>query len=490
MNIIKICKKNPLSSKIVLRLWLIMMLLVMLGVAFMWVAQIFLFEQNYIAATIVEVRSGLQAIMEELKTEDLAYNEQLIISLSKSTNGKMVLCDGDGKIISLYSAGHSLSNSQESDAMAGIVQYIMQSEEYQQVLQGKSYDKIIRYGSEPMALEIGIPVLYDDQEGSVLLFHSLDQLQTVLGINRNQLITVSVILTFSAAVLAAWLSRRFVKPIRIIKDTVDSLAKGDLTATPGLSMNDELGQLSDSVDELGQALRRVDILRKEVIANVSHELRAPLALIKGYAEMVRDINWKDDKKRNDDLNLIISEAGRMSEMVNDIMDYSQLQAGYIQLKKDWYNLCEIVESEIDHSRQDASEYGIKIVLENQTSDIPIHADALKISQVMRNLLNNAVNHTTDHGIITVAIKGNENKVKVSVINPGEPIPMEDREMIWERYQRSQHHGGRKKGTGIGLSIVSTFLKAHGMPYGVDCEEGMTAFWFECYMQKKGDETYG
>lgn len=124
------------------------------------------------------------------------------------------------------------------------------------------------------------------------------------------------------------------------------------------------------------------------------------------------------------------------------------------------------------------------------SDIPVHVDALKISQVIRNLLNNAVNHTADHGIITVALTEKENKVKVSVANPGDPIPIEDREIIWERYQRSQHHGGRKKGTGIGLSIVSTFLKAHDMPYGVECEDGMTTFWFECQTQKQGGETDG
>ena len=212
---------------------------------------------------------------------------------------------------------------------------------------------------------------------------------------------------------------------------------------------------------------------------MSHELRSPLALIRGYAEMVRDISWRDDEKRNENLNLIIQEAGRMSEMVSDIMDYSQLQAGYIQLKRDWYNLYEIVESEIAYCEQSASEYGIAIKLESELNAVFVNADAMKICQVMRNLLNNAVNHTTDGGIISVVIAELKSRIRVSVINPGEPIPEEDRTIIWERYQRSQHHGGRKKGTGIGLSIVSTFLKAHGMPYGVDCEGGLTTFWFEC-----------
>ncbi len=478
MNINKICKRSPFHSKIVVRLWLIMMLLVALSIVFMWVVQIILFEQNYVDSTVAEVQSRLQPIIEEMKAEDLAYNDKLISSLSKSTNGKMILIDGDGKLIAIYSIGHKISNENSLESIIEFLKYVEHSKEYQQVLKGKSYNKIIQGGSEPIVLEIGIPVVYDKRQASIVLYHSLDQLHTVLRINRSQLMSLSITLTLAAAILAALLSRHFVKPIRIIKCTVDRLTKGELTATPGLSLNDELGQLSDSVDELSQALQRVDVLRKEVIANVSHELRSPLALIRGYAEMVRDINWKNDEKRNENLNLIIQEASRMSEMVSDIMDYSQLQAGYVQLNKDWYNLYEIVESEVAYCEQNATEYGITVRLESIQNDIPVHVDAMKICQVMRNLLNNSVNHTADGRIISVVIEKLNNEIRVSVINPGEPIPEENRSIIWERYQRSQHHGGRKKGTGIGLSIVSTFLKAHGMLYGVDCEEGLTTFWFE------------
>ena len=106
-------------------------------------------------------------------------------------------------------------------------------------------------------------------------------------------------------------------------------------------------------------------------------------------------------------------------------------------------------------------------------------DALKISQVVRNLLNNAINHTQDGGVITVTVEDTPQGYLVSIINPGEPIPEEERALIWERYHRSQHQGGRRQGTGIGLSIVKTILDAHAMTYGVDCADGLTRFWF-CY----------
>ena len=364
-----------------------------------------------------------------------------------------------------------------------MLQYVRQSREYRELLQGNPYNKGPAPRTDSIALEIGIPIRYRDTHASVILYQTLDQLHTVLTLNRNQLIILSIALTLIAAATAALLSRRFVKPIRILKTTVDKLAEGELTATPGLNLQDELGQLSASVEELGKALQRVDVLRKEVIANVSHELRSPLALISGYAEMVRDINWKDEEKRNEDLSLIIKEAGRMSEMVNDILDHSQLQAGYIQVKTEWYNLYEIIESEAARCRPEADEYNISVQLKSYSDDVPVYVDAVKICQVMRNLLNNAVNHTAEGKTIEISLEKSGDTIRISVINPGDPIPEEDRELIWEKYQRSQHLGRRNRGTGIGLSIVSTFLKAHNMQYGVDCNEGLTTFWFEYDLSK-------
>lgn len=483
MNMKKRSNQLPFRSKIVVRLWLMMMLLVVLGVAFMLVAQIFLFEQNYIKASASEMQERLEPYMDKLKTKDLAGTEQLIISISNVINGKMMVIGDDGKLAALYSEGHKLDSQSWVSTNWYIQQEIRPTQEYKELCEGKPYTKIIRSPIYPISIEIGIPALYDKKQASVILYENLDQMQTVLNMNRSQLVILSVALTLVAAIAAALLSRHFVKPIRAIKRTVDSLAQGELTATPGLSLTDELGQLSGSVEALGQALQRVDVLRKEVIANVSHELRSPLALITGYAEMVRDINWKDEKKRYENLTLIIQEAGRMSEMVSDIMDYSQLQAGYIQLKKDWYNLCEIIESQIALCEKSAAENGIAIEFKSTHDDILICADAMKICQVIRNLLNNAVNHTADGEKVTVEAAETDNKIRVCVVNPGEPIPQEDRDIIWERYQRSQHHGGRQQGTGIGLSIVSTFLKAHDMDYGVDCQDGLTMFWFEYTCEK-------
>jgi len=470
--------KTPLFHRMVFQLWVLMMALVLLAVAFMWVAQVFLFSQNYLNAAINDVESKVNSLMPGLAQSDLANDPALLFSLGLSVNGKMLIVNDQGELIGAYSAGHPLDMENDSSITAAWTS-VYNSDLYTKALNRERFSEPKTFGDTSTWLFIGMPIRYDGQDAYAILNHSLSDIYTVLDVNQRQLIVLSVLLTLVASLLAALFSRRFTQPIFSIKNAVDELAKGDLTAKPGLKRRDELGQLSASVDVLGRELQRVDVLRKEVIANVSHELRSPLALIAGYTEMVRDITWSDDEKRNENLKLIISESRRMTEMVNDIMDYSQLQAGYLPLKKDVYNLYEIVDTEVMNCEKSAREYNISLSLDSTITDIPVLLDALKISRVIRNLLYNAINHTQEGGTITVKIANVVNGVRVSVINPGEEILKEERELIWERYQRSQHQGGRKQGTGIGLSIVSTLLKSHHMPYGVDCHDDLTVFWFEC-----------
>lgn len=481
MNITKESKTPRRGMSMALLLWGIMMVLVLVTVAFMWVFQIYFMERNYIDSHITEVQERLDPVLEELSNTDLADNESMISYLSQTANGKLLIVDRTGQLITMYTYGHPIDlASNRTDVL--VWERIANGEDYDKIRALEPYSRETMEGSRIVSYEYGLPAYYHGEEVYVILYHSFTELNNVLDLNRHQLMILSVILTLVSAILAAFLARLFTRPILAIKKTVDRLAQGDLTATPKLKRKDEIGQLAGSVEELGQALQRVDALRREVIANVSHELRSPLALIGGYAEMVRDITWKDDAQRTENLDLIISESKRMSDMVSDILDYSQLQSGYLQLKREEYDLCEIVETEAHRCEQVAAENHLKLQVNRPSEEYRVNVDALKISQVIRNLLNNAINHTRDGETITVAVEETPRDYKVSVINPGEPIPEGERELIWERYQRSQHQAGRRQGTGIGLSIVKAILDAHNMTYGVDCADGLTCFWF-CYPRR-------
>jgi len=467
-------KKQPVKLSIVFRLWAIMMSLIMIALVFMWGSQIFLFEQNYIDAAVSEVDTRLAPIADDLRTEELSGNPELLYNASKSVKGKTLIFDREGNIYAAYSNSHPLA-FEEVESFVG---YLISMPEFQDVFNGGSYDKILDYYDNNYYYEIGIPVKWLEQDAVLFLNHPIEEISRLQSINRQQLITLSILLTIISGIVAWVLARQFAKPIKKIKGAVEQLAAGNLTAKPDLKLKDELGDLSDSVVDLGQALQRVDVLRKEVIANVSHELSAPLSLIIGYGELVRDISWADEVQRNENMDLIIREARRMSTMVDDIMDYSQFQAGYIKLHTADYNLYQIIESEVDLCRPATREFGIKLMIQSDREEIPVVLDVMKISQVLRNLLNNAINHTAGGQTIYIRIAISDmNDVKVSVNNPGPPIPEEKKSQIWERYYSSQHHGTRRQGTGIGLSIVSTILEAHGFNYGVDYQDGFNCFWF-------------
>ena len=472
----------PLRSRMVFRLWSIMMVLVLFGIGFMWIAQIYLFEQNYAKTALAGTQQRLEPVMESLAMGDLADDPRLISYLSHITNGELILMNQQGKLLQMYSSGHRV-NIQEQREEQKIWKSIRKQEQFQDLLAGRPYRQVNRHRNQIVGYELGFPVTYGGEPCFVILRNAL-MLKTTLDLNRRQLIILTVMLTGIASLLAAVLSRQFTKPIDQIKDAVDRLTHNDFSARPRLEREDELGQLSRSVDQLGEALQRVDRLRKEVIANVSHELRSPLAVIGGYAEMVRDITWKDNGQREENLNLIIREARRMSDMVDDILDYSQLQAGYLQLKKGWHDLYGILEAETAFCRPGAMEHHILLELACPRQEIWLFIDPLKIRQVIRNLLYNAINHTEEGQKITLNALSGPYAFHVSISNPGPPIPMEEREIIWERYQRSQHQNGRRLGTGIGLSIVSTILEAHGMAYGVECRDGWIHFWFDCPVTPK------
>ena len=392
-------------------------------------------------------------------------------------DGTIFLVDYAGVLTGIYSYGHLLAGVQ-NEPEYGIWKFIRNSDEFSNVKARQIYQNVIKGDHHMISIHIGIPVTYAG-ENAYLLIENTIRTDTAFRFNRMQLIILTVVLTIAASILAAVGSRYFTKPIFAIKHTVDRLAENDFSARADVNRQDELGELAESVGLLGQALARVDVLRKEVIANVSHELRSPLSVISGYAELVRDIHWKDEKARNEDLDLIIEESNRMSEMVNDILDYSQLQSGYIKLRPEAFDFTGLAESETSHCAAAAATYGIRVRFDAPKESVFIYADPLKLSQVLRNLLYNAINHTPEGDTITVSLETkDDHTLRLSVTNPGVPISEDDKKIIWERYQRSQHQSGRRMGTGIGLSIVSTILDAHGMKYGVDSDEKGTSFWFE------------
>ena len=462
-----------------LQLWCAMMALICIGAAVSWVAHIYFFEPNYVRATMDRIVNSMRPYIQINEVLDESNADEILARLSMLISGLVFLGDSEGLNIKAFSMGLPGIPPGPADKVQQerLTDDPYIGESYRKVIGGGTANNVFHAEEYGLILVIGIPVTYDGEPCALFVSTTLSEIEMLQKLNRKRLLAGLVTMMIGVSLLAVLFIRYFANPIRSIRNTVNRLADGDLSAVPDVRREDELGQLSKSVEALGRALQKVEVLRKELIANVSHELRAPLSLIIGYGEMVRDISWQDDELRDEHLNLIIGEANRLSRIVDDILDYSQLQAGYIKPNLEDTNLYEVVRSVVEFGRQVAASYDVGVSLVSFSDNIPVQLDPIKMTHVLRNLINNAVNHTKGGDTVEVAIRDEGGRIVVAVKNPGPTIPEEARDLIWERYQRIQHQGGRREGSGIGLSIVSKVLSVHGFDYGVDSVDDVNVFWF-------------
>jgi signal transduction histidine kinase len=202
-----------------------------------------------------------------------------------------------------------------------------------------------------------------------------------------------------------------------------------------------------------------------------------LSLIRGYAETLRDVTGGSPAKRTQQLDIIVAETERLSAMVDDILDLSQLQSGGLQLNPDCFLIKEFIYRIAQRYEVLSQQRGIPLQLQI-SEDTMVKADEARIEQVLYNLLSNAFNHVENDGHISIRAIPENNWLRLEVINTGPGIPLEDLPHIWDRYYKSSVRMKGYSGTGLGLAIVKAVLEAHGAPFGVDQSNGATTFWFD------------
>jgi signal transduction histidine kinase len=235
----------------------------------------------------------------------------------------------------------------------------------------------------------------------------------------------------------------------------------------------ESAQLSDSLNYLKEEVKHSDQFQKELLANVSHDFKTPLTMIKAYAMMIKEISGNDPEKRDKHLQVIIDESDRLTGLVNDVLNTSKISAGLEQLNKKVFNLTEFLYGIINKFQylQETQGYSIMVDIDPNLYTL---ADEEKIGQVIYNLISNAVNYTGEDKTIYISLKDSpqDNRIKFSVRDTGKGISDDEIKNIWDRYYRSKDsHTRPVKGTGLGLNIVKIILKSHSFDFGVKSELG-------------------
>ncbi len=293
---------------------------------------------------------------------------------------------------------------------------------------------------------------------------------------RVQLLYISIILIALSLIIAFLISRKISSPISKINESAKRLANKDYSIEFSGSGYLEIEELNDTLNIAAKELSKVEGLRREFISNVSHDLRTPLTMIAGYAEVMRDIPGENTPEN---VQVIIEESKRLSNLVNDILDISQIESGNKSLNLKKINITESIESIKNRFSVllKNEDYNISF---NYKNSIYVLADDLKISQVIYNLINNAIEHTKEGKIIEILQEENNGFVTISVIDKGEGIKEEDIPYIWDRYyKKSKNYKRERFGTGLGLSIVKGILEMHEAEYGVESKEGEgSRFWFK------------
>ncbi len=306
-------------------------------------------------------------------------------------------------------------------------------------------------------------------------------------------IIVGVVVILITIMVSYTISQKLTSGLKNLSSTAVQFSKGDFDVNFANAEYSELADLSDTLNSVRDEVKKSGDLQHEIIANVSHDLKTPLTMIKAYASMIREISGDNPEKRDKHLQVIIDEADRLTGLVNDVLNVSKVTATLDEIKFKVFNLTDFLYGIINKFDYLQETQGYKFMVDID-SNIYTRADEEKIGQVIYNLLGNAVNYTGEDKTVYVSLKKSltEERVRFTVKDTGKGIQEKDKVEIWNRYYRvKENHSRPLKGTGLGLNIVKIILENHTFDFGVDSEIGKgSSFWVDFPLVSEEIENIG
>ena len=319
----------------------------------------------------------------------------------------------------------------------------------------------------------------DTPEGYIYLNTSLAPLKSTADIIKEQILGIGIMFLLLGLIVAFFLATVIEAPIVRITKSAKKMGEGSYNVEFDGHGYEETEILAETLNHAEKEISKVDTLRRDLIANVSHDLRTPLTMVKAYAEMIRDISGGNPEKRKEHLDVIIEESDRLATLVSDILDLSKLESGALEINMTEFSLTDTIKSIMERYTLLSEQDGYNFIISADKNFI-VKADAVKIQQVLYNLINNAVNYTgEDKTVYITQIIKSKKLARIEVTDTGAGIPEELIPLIFDRYYRTEKSKREVIGTGLGLSIVKQILQKHNCEFGVRSQEGIgSTFWFE------------
>lgn len=485
-------KKTSVFGSVMFRAWFAFFVLAACILIFFWTGELLIFTTNYTKSKIERLEEKSASLASSLRNNQYSADAASFRNAARSTaiNQRMTI------IVFTFADGADVKNPYEANVLYYTDPVIAESSSMTDFQDARSLigedflqkmDKIPAIGqfvmrrekSGPFNLVYGEKMISDD--GRAIYFYSsvlIMEYDSTVEILVDQLKGVTVICVIFAVVVSFIIAWLFSKPIRNFTATAKRIGAGDRTAKYEGNGYNEFDDLADALNGATYEMIKAENLRRDFLANVSHDLRTPLTLVKANAEMVRDISGDNKEKRNRNIQTIINEADRLTMLVEDILDLSKLQSGVVDMKKEEVNISLVAEDVL-------SQFSVLIetngyCLEKEiSSGVIVECDYKRLTQVIYNLVGNAINYVGEDKKVIVSLAVRDEKVRMEVTDHGKGIAQEEKDRVWDRYYRSNQNKRNVVGSGIGLSIVKNILIGFNAEYGVDSAESAgSTFWFE------------
>lgn len=455
------------------RLWIYFLAFGIGVILLIWGIQLYLLNNSY----------------EDMKTREVARVASLITRSYTQGNenltaGIQELSVNNDFYVMMESNSGYLYFSPEAESRMSVYSYITHAPQLKAMLQKSGRLPVsfkINDGMEKYST-LAYGCILDSRPGHevyLYIFSPLYPVTSTVNILKDQLLTVTFITLLVAFVLSVYFAMRISRPLQSMTGAARRMGKGDYNVKFEGNSYSEINRLAATLNTAAYELGMADNRQKDLIANVSHDLKTPLTMIRSYAEMIRDLSGDNPEKRNAHLKVIIDEADRLAQLVSDMSAISAMQQHKMKLEKTVFDLTTVAAAHLASYEILTEQEGYTFQFNSQ-KDCLVYADEARIKQVIANLTSNAIKYCGEDKVIIVNVRRTGKRCRFEVMDHGPGIKAEEIPHVWDRYYKTSSHFARAtEGTGLGLSIVKEILTLHHANYGVDSKVGKgSTFWFD------------
>ena len=474
-------KKNTLFTK----LFLIFIIFSLIIIGLLWLLQTHFLPGFYEESKVKQMAKlgmDLSVIVENDGLADKA--KEHIEDILPAINGRITIHDKSGRVLYLqgimgFHRGVKIPNDL-----------------WRQALEGKTVSyKIPGTMGRADALSVMVPF----SKGVILIQSPLQSIENTVEVTKQFFVYLFFTALIIAMILAGIFSTTITKPLVKLNKAAKEMSNLNFELQWDDVRNDEIGELGKTLNFLTDKLKKtfaelqlelqkeknLEKMRKQFVARVSHELQTPIALISGYVEAIQDNIANSEEEKREYFATIEEEINKISCMVKDLLDLSQLESGNFKVRLEVFEITALIQRTVERFRVLAKRDNlVEFSILGDERELNVSADEYRIQQVLVNLIQNAVKNTKVEGKIEITIKDLKDKVLINVFNEGEVIKEDDLEYIWESFYKGQEH---KDGIGLGLAIVKNVLELHESNFGVKNQGNGVLFYFELSKYKPTGE---